>query len=86
MIVTFEEHCIEIVVDLENYEGMTNSTGASCSNAHVAISADASLFENLFIGYINDDLLTTINPLLLVAVGGGLVVLVLVVLVVMKRR
>lgn len=85
-VVTFEEHCIEIVVDLENYEGMTNSTGASCSNAHVAISADASLFEDLFIGYINDDLPTTINPLLLVAVGGGLVVLVLVVLVVMKRR
>ena len=58
-VITLETHCIEIVVDLENHEGMTNSTDAGCVNAHVAVSADASLFEDLFIGYINDDLPTT---------------------------
>jgi len=80
-VVTFEEHCIEIVVDLENHEGMTNSTDVGCANALVGVSADASLFEDLFIGYINDDLPTTstptgattdlpIDPLLLIVVRG----------------
>jgi pyrimidine-specific ribonucleoside hydrolase len=58
-VVTWEEHYIEIVVDLENHEGMTNSTDAGSANAVVAMSADASLFEDLFIGYINDDLPAT---------------------------
>ena len=96
-VITLEEHCIEIVVDLENHEGMTNSTDAGCANALVAVSADASLFEDLFIGYINDDLPTTstptgtttdfpINPLLLIAVGSGIVIVGVVVLIVIKRR
>ena len=58
-VVTWEEHCIEIVVDLNNHEGMTNSTDVGCSNALVAVSANSSLFEDLFIGYINDGILTT---------------------------
>ncbi len=55
-VVTFEPHCIEIVLDVENYEGQTNSTNAGPINALVAMSADASLFEYLLIGYINDEL------------------------------
>ncbi len=96
-VITLEEHCIEIVVDLENHEGMTNSTDAGCANALVGVSADASLFEDLFIGFINDDLPTTstptgattefpIDPLLLIAVGGGLVVIVLVIFVALRRK
>ena len=97
-VITWESHCIEIVVNLENHEGMTNSTDAGCANAQVGVSADASLFEDLFIGYINDDLPTTsttptgttngvlLDPLLLVAVGSGCVVLVLVVFAMVRRR
>jgi pyrimidine-specific ribonucleoside hydrolase len=96
-VITLEEHCIEIVVDLENHEGMTNSTDAGCANALVGVSADASLFEDLFIGYINDDLPTTstptgtttatpLDPLLLIAAGSGFVVVALIVLGIMKRR
>ncbi|MHA2312423.1 MAG: nucleoside hydrolase [Candidatus Thorarchaeota archaeon] len=55
-VVTLETHCIEIVLDLENHEGQTNSTDTGCANAHVAVSAEASIFEDLFIGYINGDL------------------------------
>lgn len=96
-VITLEEHCIEIVVDLENHEGMTNSTDAGCANALVGVSADASLFEDLFIGYINDDLPTTstptgtttatpLDPLLLIVAGSGFVVVALIVLGIMKRR
>jgi pyrimidine-specific ribonucleoside hydrolase len=96
-VITLEERCIEIIVNLENHEGMTNSTDAGCANALVAVSADASLFEDLFIGYINDDLPSAstptettsefpMDPLLLIAVGSGFVILVLVVFVAMKRR
>jgi inosine-uridine nucleoside N-ribohydrolase len=91
-VITLEEHCIEIVLDLENHEGMTNSTDAGCANALVAVSADASLFEDLFIGYINDDLPTStrtdipLDPLLLLVVGSGFVILLLVVFVVVKKR
>ncbi len=97
-VITFEVRCIEIVVDLENHEGMTNSTDAGCVNAQVAVSADSSLFEDLFIGYINDDLPTIpttptghttgvlLDPLLLVAVGSGCVILVLVVFVMVRKR
>ncbi|MFW9795180.1 MAG: nucleoside hydrolase, partial [Candidatus Thorarchaeota archaeon] len=59
-VVTFEPHCIEIVLDVENHEGQTNSTNAGPPNALVAMSADASLFEYLIIGYINDELPSTI--------------------------
>jgi pyrimidine-specific ribonucleoside hydrolase len=100
-VVTWETHCIEIVLDLENHEGQTNSTDAGCANALVGISADALLFEDLFIGYINDDLPATspsttptngpptnfqLDPILLLIVGGGVAVLVLVIMVAMKRR
>ncbi|MFW9795071.1 MAG: nucleoside hydrolase [Candidatus Thorarchaeota archaeon] len=61
-VVTFEEHHIEIVVDLLNHEGQTNSTGAGSVNAIVAVNADADAFEDLFIGYINGDLPTTSAP------------------------
>ncbi|MHA2462551.1 MAG: hypothetical protein ACXAEJ_15060 [Candidatus Thorarchaeota archaeon] len=100
-VVTWETHCIEIVLDLENHEGQTNSTDAICANTIVGISADALLFEDLFIGYINDDLPVTLpsttptngsptnfqlDPVLLLVVGGGVAVLVLVIIVAMKRR
>jgi inosine-uridine nucleoside N-ribohydrolase len=58
-VVTFVTLCINIVIDLENHEGQTNSTNINCSNALVAMSANALLFEDLFIGYINDDLSST---------------------------
>ncbi len=96
-VVTWEEHYIEIVVDLENHEGMTNSTDAGSTNAVVAMSADASHFEDLFIGYINDDLpittttagdTTTIpfEPLVLITIGSGFVIVCVVILIAMKRR
>ncbi len=96
-VTTWESHCIEIVVNLENHEGMTNSTDAGCAHTLVAVSADASLFEDLFIGYINDDLPTTSIPtgtstafpldsLLLIAIGSGLVIVSIVALIVIKKR
>jgi pyrimidine-specific ribonucleoside hydrolase len=89
-VVIWEEHRIEIVVELENHEGWTNSTEAGCINAQVGVSADATLFEDLFIGYINDDLPTStivsIDPLFLATLGGGLVVLTAAAIVVLKRR
>ncbi len=56
VITSYEAHCIEIIVDLENHEGQSNSTDADCVNAMVAMTVDASAFEYLFVGYINDDL------------------------------
>ena len=56
-VVTFEEHTIEIIVDLPEHEGQTNSTGTG--SVLVAVDADADTFEDLFIGYINGDLPTT---------------------------
>ncbi|UCE11257.1 MAG: nucleoside hydrolase [Candidatus Thorarchaeota archaeon] len=97
-VATWEEHCIEIVLDLENQEGKTNSTNTGLSNADVAVSADASIFEDLFIGYINGDLppsdttttstLTGLPPELLplLAVGVGAVVVAAVAVSAMKRR
>jgi len=58
-VVTFEPHYIEIVLDVENHEGQTNSTDTEPPNALVAMSADASLFEYLLVGYINDELPST---------------------------
>jgi pyrimidine-specific ribonucleoside hydrolase len=55
-VVASEKHCIEIVVDLIDYEGQTNSTDAGCANALVAMGADAEAFEYYYIGWINDDL------------------------------
>jgi pyrimidine-specific ribonucleoside hydrolase len=58
-IVTVETHCIDIVVDVIEHEGQTNSTETGCTNTMVAMDADADAFEDLFIGYINGDLPTT---------------------------
>ncbi|MFW9974583.1 MAG: nucleoside hydrolase [Candidatus Thorarchaeota archaeon] len=96
-VVTFEGHCIEIIVNLENHEGQTNSTDTGSINALVAVAADAALFENLFIGYINDDLPTTsthpetsIPPpadlLLWVSVGSGIVIIGMIVIIIIKKR
>ncbi|MFW9846647.1 MAG: nucleoside hydrolase [Candidatus Thorarchaeota archaeon] len=98
-VAAWEEHCIEIVVDLENHEGMTNSTDTGCNNARVAMTADASLFEDLFIGYINGELpsssttssntsgtTTPVDPLVLITVGSGVVIACLIIIVAMKRR
>ncbi len=93
-VVTLEEHCIEIILDLENHEGQTNSTEYGCTNAQVAVSADASTFEDLFIGHINGDLPTTtttitdvpLEVLVLLVAGSGVVILVFVLLFLMKRR
>jgi len=85
-VITMEPHCIEIVVDLENYEGQTNSTGTGCNDVQVGISADALLFEDLFIGYINDEFSSPTPQLLLFVFGGGIVVLVLVVFAIRKRK
>ena len=91
-VAVWEQHCIEIVLDLENHEGMTNSTDVGSSNALVAASVDASLFEDLFIGYVNDDLPTTtstsdtttnaFDPLIL----GGIVVGIAIAVIALKRR
>jgi inosine-uridine nucleoside N-ribohydrolase len=59
VITVYEAHCIEIVVELENHEGQSNSTEADCANAIVAKTVDSSAFEYLFVGYINDDLPST---------------------------
>ncbi|MCK5239618.1 MAG: nucleoside hydrolase [Candidatus Thorarchaeota archaeon] len=96
-VVTWERHCIEIILDLENHEGQTNSTNTGCTNADVAVSADAQLFEDLFIGYINDDLPTSTittgtttdfpsDLLLLFAIGSGLVLIVLVIILAWRRK
>jgi hypothetical protein len=95
-VVTWERHCIEIILDMENHEGQTNSTDTGCNNVDVAISADVELFEDLFVGYINDDLPTSTttesgldfltNPYVLIIVGGGLVCFVLVVFVILRRK
>ncbi|MHA3963878.1 MAG: nucleoside hydrolase [Candidatus Thorarchaeota archaeon SMTZ1-45] len=96
-VVTFEEHCIEIVVDLENHEGQTNSTDTGSANALVAVTADAALFEDLFIGYINDDLPNAsthpgtstpppIDLLLWVATGSGIVIVGITAIIIIKKR
>ncbi len=92
-VVTFEEHHIEIVVDLLNHEGQTNSTGAGSTNAIVAVNADADAFEDLFIGYINGDLPITpisngipIDQMLIYAVMGVIVVMAIGAVVFMRRK
>ncbi len=85
-VVTWQEHCIEIVVDLENHEGMTNSTNAACANALIAMSANASLFEDLFIGSINRIRTPLYGPQIRIAISGGLVIICIIIIVAMKRR
>lgn len=52
-VLTLEMHCINVITDIENHEGWTNSTDAGCMNIQVALHADALKFEELFIGIIN---------------------------------
>ncbi|MFW9964984.1 MAG: nucleoside hydrolase [Candidatus Sifarchaeia archaeon] len=96
-VVTFEAHCIEIVVDLENHEGQTNSTDTGTANALVAVSANPSLFEDLFIGYINDDVPTSSTPTgtstppppdlsLWIVLGSGVAIVGIIALIVIKKR
>lgn len=96
-VVTFEAHCIEIVIDLENHEGQTNSTDIGTANALVAVSANPYLFENLFIGYINNDLPTSSTPTgtstpppldlsLWIVLGSGVAIVGIIALTVIKKR
>ncbi|MHA2296093.1 MAG: nucleoside hydrolase [Candidatus Hodarchaeales archaeon] len=54
-IVTLEQHCIEVVIDNKNQTGRTKSIEEDQLNAQVAVNADASKFEELFIEIINQD-------------------------------
>ncbi|MFX0108886.1 MAG: nucleoside hydrolase [Candidatus Hodarchaeota archaeon] len=98
-VVTLESHYIEIVVDLAEHEGQTISTDIENPNAWVAMSADRFLFEDLFIGYINDDLPTPtvtttsepiddsdFDPLIIYLAIGGLGLLIIIIIILKKNR
>ncbi len=75
-------------MDLENHEGMTNSSDTTCANVLVAMSADAVLFEDLFIGTINNvrRYASPLDFLVPIAIGSGLVIACIIIIVAMKRR
>lgn len=61
-VVMFESHHIDIVVSQVDHEGPTVSNSYLPANAEVAISADAVKFEDLYLGTINDGVISIESP------------------------
>ena len=93
-----EQHpSIEVLTDMENHEGWTNSTDDDCKNVQVAVHANAFMFEDIFIGVINAIESTTItttngttmgnlSDLILLALSSGLVAVVVLAVILLMRK